>query len=230
MKKEEFKRLALSFGIVLVVNVLILSIVNSFQISYWENAPVEEIIYNMVAGENEQGIEYLHNDTNFNIDDDDAERIESLLKDSSAIKLSKKESYKMLYLLNEKSFALYFVIPDNYRADGIFESIKEPISQLWFYVYDSEVYIVRATDERQTKSDKREFAVYKAKDNTELYDELNQYVDPSGDGIFYCTIPDWLDAVRHRGAVYLPVIVWEVELVNFLIKKIKRKHSNNVDE
>ena len=102
MKNEEFKRLALSFGIVLVVNVLILSIVNSFQISYWENAPVEEIIYNMVAGENEQGIEYLHNDTNFNIDDDDAERIESLLKDSSAIKLSKKESYKMLYLLNLK--------------------------------------------------------------------------------------------------------------------------------
>lgn len=230
MKKEEFKRLALSFGIVLVVNALILSVVNALQISYWENAPVEEIIYNMVAGENEQGIEYLHNDTNFNIDDDDAERIESLLKDSSAIKLSKKESYKMLYLLNEKSFALYFVIPDNYRADGIFESIKEPISQLWFYVYDSELYIVRATDERQTKSDKREFAVYKAKDNTELYDELNQYVDSSGDGIFYCTIPDWLDAVRHRGAVYLPVIVWEVQFINFLIKKIKEKHSKDVME
>ena len=225
MKKEEFKRLALSFGIVLVVNALILSVVNALQISYWENAPVEDIIYNMVAGENEQGIEYLHKDTNFNIDDDDAERIDRLLKDNSAIKLSKKESYKMLYLLNEKSFALYFVIPDNYRADGIFESIKEPISQLWFYVYDSEVYIVRATDERQTKSDKREFAVYKAKDNTELYDELNQYVDPSGDGVFYCTIPDWLDVVRHRGAVYLPVIVWEVWLVDLLLKKIKRKSA-----
>ena len=229
MKKEEFKRLALSFGIVLVVNVLILSIVNSFQISYWENAPVEEIIYNMVAGENEQGIEYLHNDTNFNIDDDDAERIESLLKDSSAIKLSKKESYKMLYLLNEKSFALYFVIPDSYKSDGIFESIKEPISQLWFYVYDGSVYIVRSTDERQTNSVKREFAVYKAKDNTELYDELNQYVDPSGDGIFYCTIPEWLNRVRNNTVVYTP-IVCEVWLVDLLLKKIKKNHSKKVDD
>ena len=89
--------------------------------------------------------------------------------------------------------------------------------------YDTRLkYIVVAG----SKSDKKEFAVYKAKDNTELYDELNQYVDPSGDGIYYWTIPDWLDVVRHRGAVYLPVIVWEVELVNFLIKKIKRKHSN----
>ncbi len=230
MQKKKIKRLAISFVIVLVVNILILSIVNAFQISYWENAPEEEIIYNMVAGENEKGIEYLYKDTNFNIDDDDVERIEILLKDNSAIKLSEKESYKMLYLLNEKSFALYFVIPDNYKSDGIFESIKEPISQLWFYLYDNSVYIVRATDERQTNSSKREFAVYEAKNNTELYDELNQYVDPSGDGIFYYSIPDWLDAVRHRGAVYLPVIVWEVELVNFLIKKIKRKHSNNVDE
>lgn len=230
MKKKEAKRLAISFVIVLVVNVLILSIVNAFQISYWKNAPEEEIIYNMVAGENEKGIEYLYNDTNFCIDDDDTERIERIFKDNSATKLSEKESYKLLYLLNEKSFALYVAIPDSYKSDGIFESIKEPISQLWFYVYDGSVYIVRATDERQTNSDKREFAVYKAKDNTELYDELNQYVDPSGDGIFYCTIPDWLDTVRHRGAVYLAPIVWEVYLVDLLLKKIKRKHSNNVDE
>lgn len=226
MNKKEAKRLAISFVIVLVVNVLILSIVNSFQISYWENVPEEEIIYNMVAGENERGIEYLHNDTNFNIDDDDIERIDRLLKDNSAIKLSKKESYKMLYLLNEKSFAFYFSIPDSYKSEGIFESIDEPISHLWFYVYDGSVYIVRATDERQTKSDKREFAVYKAEDNTELYNELKQYVDPSGDGIFYCTIPEWLDVVRHRGAVYLPVIVWEVFVVNLLLKKIKRKNKS----
>ena len=228
MKKKEAKRLAISFVIVLVVNVLILSIVNSFQISYWKNAPEEEIIYNMVAGENEKGIEYLYKDTNFNIDDDDVERIEILLKDNSAIKLSEKESYKMLYLLNEKSFALYFVIPDSYKSDGIFESIKEPISQLWFYVYDGSVYIVRSTDERQTNSVKREFAVYKAKDNTELYDELNQYVDPSGDGIFYCTIPEWLNRVRNNTVVYTP-IVCEVWLVDLLLKKIKKKHSEKVD-
>ena len=230
MKKKEAKRLAISFVIVLVVNILILSIVNSFQISYWENAPEEEVIYNMVAGDNEKGIEYLYKDTNFNIDDDDVEQIERIFKDNSAIKLSEKESYKMLYLLNENSFALYFVIPDSYKSDGIFESIKEPISQLWFYVYDGSVYIVRSTDERQTDSSKREFAVYKAKDNTELYDELNQYVDPSGDGIFYCTIPDWLDVVRHRGAVYLAPIVWEVYVVSLLLKIIKRKHSKNIDE
>ena len=229
MKKKEAKRLAISFVIVLVVNVLILSIVNSFQISYWKNAPEEEIIYNMVAGENEKGIEYLYKDTNFNIDDDDVERIEILLKDNSAIKLSEKESYKMLYLLNEKSFALYFVIPDSYKSDGIFESIKEPISQLWFYVYDGSVYIVRSTDERQTNSVKREFAVYKAKDNTELYDELNQYVDPSGDGIFYCTIPEWLNRVRNNTVVYTP-IVCEVWLVDLLLKKIKKKHSKKVDD
>ena len=92
MNKKEAKRLAISFVIVLVVNILILSIVNSLQISYWENAPEEEVIYNMVAGENEKGIEYLHNDTNFNIDEDDVERIDRLLKDNSAIKLSEKES------------------------------------------------------------------------------------------------------------------------------------------
>ena len=229
MKKKEIKRLAISFVIVLVVNVLILSIVNSFQISYWENAPEEEVIYNMVAGDNEKGIEYLHNDTNFNIDEDDVERIDGLLKDNSAIKLSEKESYKMLYILNEKSFAFYFAIPGSYKSDGIFESIKEPISQLWFYVYDGSVYIVRATDERQTNSDKREFAVYKAKDNTELYDELNQYVDPSGDGIFYCTIPEWLNRVRNNTVVYTP-IVWEVWLVDLLLKKIKKKHSKKVDD
>ena len=225
MNKKEAKRLAISFVVVLVVNILILFIVNSFQISYWENAPEEEVIYNMVAGENEKGIEYLYKDTNFNIDDDDVERIEILLKDNSAIKLSEKESYKMLYLLNEKSFALYFVVPDSYKSDGIFESFNEPISQLWFYVYDGSVYIVRATDERQTKSDKREFAVYKAKDNTELYDELNQYVDPSGDGIYYWTIPEWLNRVRNNTAVYTP-IVGEVFLVNLLLKKIKRRNKN----
>ncbi len=229
MKKKEAKRLAISFVIVLVINILILSIVNSFQISYWENASEEEVIYNMVAGENEKGIEYLHNDTNFNIDEDDVERIDRLLKDNSAIKLSEKESYKMLYILNEKSFALYVAIPGIYESDGIFESIKEPISQLWFYVYDSSVYIVRATDERQTKSDKKEFAVYKAKDNTELYDELNQYVDPSGDGIFYCTIPEWLNRVRNNTVVYTP-IVWEVWLVYLLLKKFKKKHSKKVDD
>ena len=226
MKKKEAKRLAISFVIVLVVNVLILSIVNSFQISYWENAPEEEVIYNMVAGDNEKGIEYLHNDTNFNIDEDDVERIDGLLKDNSAIKLSEKESYKMLYLLNEKSFALYFVIPDSYKSDGIFESIKEPISQLWFYVYDGSVYIVRSTDERQTNSVKREFAVYKAKDNTELYDELNQYVDPSGDGIYYWTIPEWLNRVRNYGVANLTPIVWEIFVVNLLLKKIKRRNKN----
>ncbi len=230
MKKKEIKRLAISFVIVLVVNVLILSIVNVFQISYWENAPKEEVIYNMVAGENEKGIEYLYKDTNFCIDDDDTERIERIFKDNSAIKLSKKESYKMLYLLNENSFALYFVIPDSYKSGGIFESIKEPISQLWFYVYDGSVYIVRSTDERQTNSDKREFAVYKAKDNTALYDVLNQYVDRSGDGIFYCTIPEWLNRARNYGVAYLSPIVWEVYLVDLLLNKIKRKHNNNVDE
>ena len=230
MKKKEAKRLAISLVIVLVVNVLILSIVNTLQISYWENAPVEEVIYNMVAGENEKDIEYLYKDTNFCIDDDDAERIERMFKDNSAIKLSKKESYKMLYLLNEKSFALYFVVPDSYKSEGIFESIKEPISQLWFYVYDGSVYIVRSTDERQTKSDKREFAVYKAKDNTELYDELNQYVDPSGDGIFYCTIPEWLNRVRNNSVVYVTPIIWEVWLVDLLLKKIKKKHSEKVDD
>ena len=115
MNKKEAKRLAISFVIVLVVNILILSIVNSFQISYWENAPEEEVIYNMVAGENEKGIEYLHNDTNFNIDEDDVERIDRLLKDNSAIKLSEKESYKLLYILNEKSFAfiLLFLVVIN---------------------------------------------------------------------------------------------------------------------
>ncbi len=230
MKKKEIKRLAISFVIVLVVNILILSIVNAFQISYWENAPEEEGIYNMVAGENEKGIEYLYNDTNFNIDDDDAEQIERIFKDNSAIKLSKKESYKMLYLLNEKSFALYVAIPDRYEADGTIESIKEPISQLWFSVYDGSVYIVRSTDERQTNSVKREFAVYKAKDNTWLYDELNQYVDPSGDGIFYCTIPEWLNRARSYGVAYLSPIVWEVYIVSLLLKKIKRKHSNGVKQ
>ncbi len=229
MKKKEIKRLAISFVIVLVVNFLILSIVNAFQISYWENAPEEEVIYNMVAGENEKGIEYLHNDTNFDIDEDDVERIDRLLKDNSAIKLSEKESYKMLYILNEKSFAFYFGIPGSYKSDGIFESIKEPISQLWFYVYDGAVYIVRSTDERQTKSDESEFAVYKAKDNTALYDELNQYVDPSGDGIYYWTIPEWLNRVRNKTVVYTP-IVWEVWLVYLLLKKIKKKHSKKVDD
>ena len=100
---------------------------------------------------------------------------------------------------------------------------------MWFYVYDGSVYIVRATDERQTNSDKREFAVYKAKDNTELYDELNQYVDPSGDGIFYCTIPEWLNRVRNNTVVYTP-IVCEVWLVDLLLKKIKKKHSKKVDD
>ena len=230
MNKKEAKRIAISFVIVLVANFLILSIVNFFQISYWENATDEEIIYYMIAGENENGISYLYKDTNFCINDEDVKRIESLFKDNSATKLSKKESYKLLYLLNEKNFALYFVIPDSDKSDEIFESIKEPISQLWFYVYDGSVYIVRSTDKRQTNSIKREFAVYKAKDNTELYDELNQYVDPSGDGIFYCSIPDWLDAIRSRGLVYFSVIVWEMDFVNYLIKKIKRKYSNNVDE
>jgi hypothetical protein len=92
------------------------------------------------------------------------------------------------------------------------------------------VYIVRSTDKHQTNSIKREFAVYKAKDNTELYDELNQYVDPSGDGYFYYSIPDWLDAIRSRALVYFSVIVWEMDFVNYLIQKIKRKYSNNVDE
>lgn len=230
MYKKRIKSIAISFVIVLVVNILILSIVNTFQISYWENAPEEEIIYNMVAGENEKGIEYLYKDTNLCINDDDVERIEILLKDNSAIKLSEKESYKMLYLLNKKSFALYFVIPDNYREDGTIKSIKVPISQLWFYVYDGSVYIVRSTDERQTNSDKREFAVYKANGNTELYDVLNQYVDTSGDGIFYCTIPDWLNRVRNYGVTYLSPIVWEVFLVNLLVKKIKRKHSKKLDK
>ena len=46
----------------------------------------------MIAGENENGIRYLYNDTNFCIDDDDVKRIESLFKDNSATKLSKKES------------------------------------------------------------------------------------------------------------------------------------------
>lgn len=230
IKKKEAKRLAISFVIVLVVNVLVLSIVNAFQISYWENAPEEEVIYNMVAGENEKGIEYLHNDTNFNIDEDDVERIDRLLKDNSAIKLSEKESYKMLYLLNEKSFAFYFAIPGSYKSDGIFESIKEPISQLWFYVYDGSVYIVRSTDERQTKSDESEFAVYKAKDNTELYVELNQYVDPSGDGIYYWTIPEWRNSARNYGVVYLTPIIWEVYIANLLLGKIKRKHSKKVDD
>ena len=132
----------------------------------------------------------------------------------------------MLYILNEKSFAFYFAIPDSYKSDGIFESIKEPISQLWFYVYDGSVYIVRATDERQTNSDKREFAVYKAKDNTELYDELNQYVDPSGDGIYYWTIPEWLNRVRNYGVANLTPIVWEIFVVNLLLKKIKRRNKN----
>ena len=226
MNKKEAKRLAISFVIVLVVNILILSIVNSFQISYWENAPVEEVIYNMVAGENEKGIEYLHNDTNFNIDEDDVERIDRLLKDNSAIKLSEKESYKLLYILNEKSFALYVAIPGIYESDGIFESIKEPISQLWFYVYDGSVYIVRSTDERQTNSDKREFAVYKAKDNTELYDELNQYVDPSGDGIFYCTIPDWFDRVRNSVGVHIHIpMMWELYGVVLLLRSRERKNK-----
>lgn len=229
MQKKDIKRLAISFVIVLVVNILILSIVNYLQISYWENAPEEEIIYNMVAGENEKGIEYLYKDTNFCIDDDDAKYIEKALKENSAVKLSKKESYKMLYLLNKKFFALYFVIPDNYKSDGTIESIKEPISQLWFYLYDNSVYIVRATDERQTDSSKREFAVYVAKDKSELYDVLNQYVDESGDGIFYCTIPEWLDRVRNRGTVYLSHVVWEMYLVSLLLKKIKRKNVNNVD-
>lgn len=229
MKKKEAKRLAISFVVVLVVNILILSIVNAFQISYWENAPEEEIIYNMVAGENEKGIEYLYKDTNFCIDDDDAKQIERILKENSAIKLSEKESYRMLYLLNKKSFALYFVIPDSYKSDGIFESFKEPISQLWFYVCDGSVYIVRSTDERQTNSSKTEFAVYKAKDNTELYDELNQYVDPSGDGIFYCTIPEWLNRVRNNTVVYTPIVL-EVWLVYLFLMIIKRKHSNNVDD
>ena len=230
MKKKEIKILAISFVTVLVVNILILSIVNAFQISYWENAPEEEVIYNMVAGENEKGIEYLHNDTNFNIDEDDVERIDRLLKDNFAIKLSEKESYKMLYLLNEKSFAFYFAIPGSYKSDGIFESIKEPISQLWFYVYDGSVYIVRSTDERQTKSDESEFAVYKAKDNTELYDELNQYVDPSGDGIYYWTIPEWRNSARNSWIAYLSPVLWEVYLVNLLLKKIKQKRNDTVDE
>ena len=229
MNKKEAKRLAISFVIVLVVNVLILAIVNSFQIAYWENAPEEEIVYNMVAGENEKGLEYLYKDTNFNIDDDDVIRIERIFKDSSAIKLSKKESYKMLYLLNEKSFAFYVVIPDRYKSDGIFESIKEPISELWVYVYDGSVYIVRSTDERQTNTDKRLFAVYKAEDNTELYDELNQWVDPSGDGIFYCTIPDWFNRVRNSVGIHIHIpMMWDLYGVFLLLRSRERKKQKSM--
>ncbi len=229
MKNKQIKLLAISFAIVLVVNILILFVVNALQISYWENAPEEETIYNMVSVENEKEIEYLYKDTNFRIEDDDIEHIEDVFKNNSAVKLSKNDSYKMLFILNKESFALYFAIPDKYNVEGAMKNIEKPISQLWVYLYDNSVYIVRSTDERQTDSSKREFAVYKAKDNSELYDTLNPYIDESGNGIFYCTIPDWLNSARKRGSVYLSLVAWEFYLVYWFFKKIKQKADNDYE-
>ena len=133
----------------------------------------------------------------------------------------------MLLILDAKSFALYCTIPNSYNTDGAIKNIEEPISELWVYLYDDSVYIVRSTDERQTDSSKREFAVYKAKDNSELYDTLNPYIDENGDGIFYCTIPDWLNKVKRYGSIYLSPVLWEFYFVFLFLKIINQKTNND---
>lgn len=223
MKKFKIEKLtAISLAIVLAVHAIVLFFVDFSQIKYWNEAPKKDVIYNMVAGENEENIDFGYTDSNFKLTDNQKEHLEEILQQTTATKLSKNESLKIVYKLNKKSFALYCFIPKQYEDDGTIYKIENDISNLLLHVHNDTIYVIRVHDERQQNSN-CEYAVYEVLENPELLKILKPCIDKSGDGIFYVAFPEWRNSARNYCGAIILLIPFEVKLVTYILNKIKAK-------
>lgn len=212
--KKQLKRICLSVVSVLLLNIIFFSILTVVQAPYYDDAPSKvESIYELYTSEEYSDVYYTVSVPHSVIrEEEEIQKIETVLKSVSATKLNKVESYFRMVLLDKSDFAL--MTSNNFDR----EKAKGKIVSSGILVYSKNDIVYIICPEFKYGVRNVEKVVYKS-ENSELAKLLTEYKSADGDN-FAILEPEWRNDISRfpvslRGRMY--VLSFFIEFVIALL-------------
>lgn len=227
--KNYIKSIALSFSLVLLLNIILFSILTVVQAPYYDEAPSEaNSIYELYASEEYDEVVYK-SASQHQLNENEIRKMDELFKSASIVKLNKMESYLTMVLLDKNDFT-FLTMTKNY-GDRKLAAQKLVASNVLVYSKKDTVYVVCCElTENEYDAEYGKIAIYKTK-NKELAKSLTEYKAPKNKG-FHLLVPEWrYDISRfpesYYGRQYVLSFFVEFVIAIYVIKRINQGTVRN---
>lgn len=213
---KKIKPIIYSLIIVLAINILLFGLVTVREYSYDKNLPNHSSVFSFFEDNKNISTCYLNEAGDVNADD--SNKIDDLLKQTVFSKTSPLESYYKLFFLSRTSFLL---LGKTYIQPEKAAITSEQLFKYTIFVEDNCTYVI------YKKNNSNDFAVYKNTDKL-LAEELLDY---KAEGPYNVCLPDWKnDLLQLNSSGKCIVLSWFVELsvVYFCLYKLEKNLENKM--